>query len=348
MSPLPMNTTHAHALEIAGGWGLDHLQHVTRPLRPPQAGEVLVRLKATSLNYRDLMMVRGQYNPRQPLPLIPCSDGVGEVIAVGEGVRLKVGARVATLFSQEWASGEPRDVTQSTLGGPLDGTLTTHITLREEGLVPVPSYLTDLEAGTLSCAALTAWSALVELGQLKGGERVLCIGTGGVSLFAAQIARALGAEVYLISRSEEKLARAAAHVHPHHLIHTPTSNTLSWGKEVRRLSGGGVDHVVEVGGAQTLAQSLQAVRAGGTVSLIGVLSGSGADPALSLLPILMRQLKVQGVIVGHREGFERMLRAFELHHIRPLISHTFALSEARQAFEVMARAEHVGKVAIEL
>lgn len=343
-----MTALTATAIEVAEGFGLEQLRLSARALTSPRRGEVLVRLRSTSLNYRDLMMVRGEYNPRQPLPLIPCSDGVGEVLAVGDGVTLKVGARVSPIFSQGWQAGDPSEVTRSTLGGPLDGTLTTHALFQEEGLVEVPEYLTNAEAGTLGCAALTAWSALVELGEVKAGDKVLCIGTGGVSLFAAQIARALGAEVYLISGSEEKLERASAHVCPHHTLFTPRAQPLTWGRALRKLSGGGVDHVVEVGGEETLAQSLEATRPGGTISLIGVLSGASASSSLSLLPILMRQLRVQGVIVGHREGYQRMLRAFALHEIRPLISHSFTLERAREAFEVLAEARHIGKVTVDL
>lgn len=343
-----MSTVTATAIELSGGFGIAHLQRSTRELSAPRRGEVLVRLRSTSLNYRDLMMVRGEYNPRQPLPLIPCSDGVGEVLAVGEGVTLKVGARVSPIFSQGWQAGEPSDVTRSTLGGPLDGTLTTHAIFPERGLVEVPSYLSDAEAGTLGCAALTAWSALVELGEVRAGDKVLCIGTGGVSLFASQIARALGAEVYLISGSEEKLERASAHVHPHHTLFTPRDQPLTWGRTLRKMSGGGLDHIIEVGGEETLAQSLEATRPGGTVSLIGVLSGGRASSSLSLLPILMRQLRVQGVIVGHREGYQRMLKAFALHNIKPLISHSFTLDSAHEAFELLASAEHIGKVTVDL
>lgn len=338
----------AKAIEITGGFGVNHLQQTTRTLPPLKKGEVLVKLRSTSLNYRDLMMVKGLYNPRQALPLIPCSDGVGEILSVGEDVQLPVGMRVSPIFSQAWLAGEPSEVTRSTLGGPLDGTLTTHAIFREEGLVGVPEYLSDAQAGTLGCAALTAWSALVELGSLRAGDQVLCIGTGGVSLFAAQIARALGAEVYLISGSEEKLERASAHVLPHHSLFTPRDQPLTWGRTLKKLSGGGLDHVVEVGGEETLAQSLEATRAGGTISLIGVLSGSRATSTLSLLPILMRQLRIQGVIVGHKEGYQRMLRAFDLHKIKPLISNEFSLENAQDAFRVLEEAKHIGKVTISL
>jgi len=340
--------TSSRVIELSERFGIEQLRLTRRALPELQRGEVLVRLRACSLNYRDLMMVEGRYNPRQPLPLIPCSDGAGEVVAVGEGVAFKVGERVAPIFAQDWEAGEPAQVTQSTLGGPLDGTLRTHAIFPARSLVALPSYLSNIEASTLGCAALTAWSALVELGRLTAGQRVLCIGTGGVSLFAAQIAKALGAEVFLSSGSEDKLERAAEHVKPHHSLYTPRDAPQRWGRELRKRSGGGLDHVIEVGGRETLAQSLEATRPGGTVSLIGVLSGSDAPPALSLLPILMRQIRVQGVIVGHREGFERMLKAFELHQLRPLISHQFELAQSQEAFRTMAEARHIGKITIDL
>ena len=341
-----MSMIHGQAMAVTQQFGLKNLTLVEKSYPAPPPHHALVKLSNASLNYRDLLMIMGLYNPRQPLPLIPCSDGVGEVVAIGEGCALSIGERVLPLFSQGWQAGEPTiEITQTTLGGPLDGTLATHICLAERGLVRAPDYLTDPQAGTLSCAALTAWSALIELGQLKPGDRVLCIGTGGVSLFATQIASHMGAEVFLTSRSEAKLDRVAdLDIGAHHLIHTPKGE--KWGKRLRGMTDGGVDHVVEVGGAGTLSHSLSAVRPGGTISLIGVLSG-GAAP-LNLLPILMRQVKVQGVIVGHRESFERMLKMFALHKICPVISERFSLYDAPLAFECMQNAEHIGKIDIKL
>jgi len=294
---------------------LENLKASQRPEPEAGPGRAVVRIRAVSLNFRDLMMVRGHYNPKQPLPLIPCSDGVGEVVAVGEGVnRIQVGQRVAGgTFSQSWIAGPPDAAKlRMTLGGPVDGMLAEKVLLDAEGLVPLPEYLSDVEAACLPCAALTAWSALVEQGNVRAGESVLILGSGGVSVFALQIARMLGAEVIATSSSEEKRRR---------LEELGASATINyaenpkWSRTVRELTGGrGVDHVVEVGGAGTLEQSLRSVRTGGTVSVIGVLSGISSS--LNIIPILMQQLRLQGILVGSREGFERMNRAFEMHRLQ--------------------------------
>ena len=341
------------AVEVRGRFGLDALALTDRPLHAPGPRQALVRLSAAALNYRDLMMVEGRYNPRQPLPLVPCSDGVGVVAAAGEGCRLPVGARVLPCFAQGWRDGAPtRHTAARTLGGPLDGALSSYGLFDDEGLVEAPSYLSDPEAATLGCAALTAWSALVELGGLRAGDRVLCIGTGGVSVFAAQVAHMMGAEVYLCSRSEGKLAALEQRgVRVHHAL--VARDGERWGREVSRLSGGGVEHVVEVGGAGTLAHSLEAVAPGGVVSLIGVLAGGvagGAEP-LNLTSVLMRQVRVQGVLVGHRAGFERMLRAFAHAALRPVLDATRPIADAadaRAAFAHLASGAHIGKVALDL
>ncbi len=195
------------AMEIQGAFGLDHLVLVERPDPVPGPGQVLVRLRAASLNYRDLLTVEGKYNPKQKLPLIPCSDGAGEVVAVGEGVtRVRPNDRVCPIFAQRWIAGEPtRDRLRSTLGGPLDGTLAELAVFDQEGLVKIPEHLTDEEAATLPCAAVTAWTAL---DGITAGDTVLLQGTGGVSIFALQLANLRGARVIITSSSDEKLARA--------------------------------------------------------------------------------------------------------------------------------------------
>jgi NADPH:quinone reductase-like Zn-dependent oxidoreductase len=332
------------AIEIQGSFGLENLRLTERPDGRPGAGQVAIRVRAVSLNYRDLLMARGHYNPRQPLPLIPCSDGAGEVVEVGEGVTgLEVGDRVATIFSQTWLGGPPTaEKLRGTLGGPLDGTLTERIVLDATGVVRVPDHLSDLEASTLPCAAVTAWSALVEQGSVGAGDVVLAQGTGGVSVFALQIARMLGARVILTSSSGEKLERARE------LGAWRTINYVDdpeWGKTVRKLTDGrGVDHVVEVGGAGTLEQSLRAVRVGGTVSVIGVLSGVAAQ--LNIIPILMQNVRLQGILVGSREGFESMNRAFAAHEVRPVVDRVFELAEAPEAFRIMASGGHFGKICV--
>jgi NADPH:quinone reductase-like Zn-dependent oxidoreductase len=330
--------------EIQDSFGMDNLRLADRPDPVPGPGEVLLRMRAMSLNYRDLMTVRGHYNPRQPLPLIPCSDGVGVVEAIGDGVsRVAVGDRVATIFSQTWIDGPPSvDKLRGTLGGPLDGTLAEKMVLSAEGVVRVPDYLTDAEAASLPCAAVTAWSALVEHGSVTAGDTVLVQGTGGVSIFALQIAAMLEARVIVTSSSDAKLERARE------LGAWQTINYRddpSWGTTARAMTDGrGVDHVVEVGGAGTLEQSLKAVRVGGQVSVIGVLSGIASE--LNIIPILMQHLRLQGILVGSRTGFERMLAAFAASEVRPVVDRVFAFDAAVSAMGRMASAEHLGKICL--
>ncbi len=334
------------AFEIRESFGLDHLTLVERPEPIPAAGHVRVRLRAASLNFRDLLTVQGRYSPKQPLPLIPLSDGAGEVIEVGDGVtRVKVGDRVMPIFAQRWLAGEPtKDKLLSALGGPHDGTLVEEIALHEDGLVPVPPHLSWEEAATLTCAGVTAWSALVTQGGVKAGDTVLVLGTGGVSLFALQIARLNGARVIVTSSSDAKLERARA------LGASETINYKShpdWEKKVRELTGGtGVDHVVEVGGGGTFAKSVRAVRASGQISLIGVLAGNTTD--VNLAPILMQNIRVQGVIVGSRDTFEDLLRAVSHHQLRPVVDRVFPFAEARAAFDHMAGQGHFGKIVVRM
>lgn len=335
------------AWEIQQEFGLDNLHLADRP--EPSAeelgpGEVLLAMQAASLNYRDLMTVRGQYNPKQPLPLVPCSDGVGEVVAVGEEVeRWAVGDRVMPIFSQGWIAGEPTpERLRSTVGGPLPGTLQERMVVSAEGVVSVPEHLSDEEAATLPCAAVTAWSALVTDADVRPGDTVLVLGTGGVSIFALQLARLLGARVIVTSSSDAKLERAHE-LGAHHGINY--AQIPEWGKEVRRLTDGrGVDLVVEVGGAGTLEQSLEAVRMGGQISLIGVLAGAVTD--LQVTRVLMNRVRIQGILVGDRERFEAMNRAIETGRLQPVVDSVVPFEDARDAFERMARGEHFGKIVI--
>jgi len=334
------------AWEIQKSFGMDALRLVERALPPPPPGHVVVRLRAASLNYRDLLTVQGLYNPKQPLPLVPLSDGVGEVTDVGDGVsRVKKGDRVAAAFAEDWISGPPtRAKLLSALGGPRDGTLCDRRVFPAEALVPVPAYLTDEEAATFPCAAVTAWSALVEQGGLKAGQTVVVLGTGGVSLFALQIARLTGARVLVTSSSDAKLERARA------LGAAETINykrSPDWEKKVRELtSGEGADHVLEVGGGGTFSKSVRATRVGGTISLIGVLAGNSTE--VNLAPILMQNIRVQGVIVGSRDTFESFLRAAATHQLRPVVDRVFPFAEARAALEHMAGQQHFGKIVIRM
>ena len=311
----------------------------------PAAGKVLLRMHAASLNFRDLLMVRGHYNPRQPLPLVPCSDGVGEVVAVGDGVEdVTIGSRVTPTFAQAWPAGEPsKDVGRSTLGGPLDGALSGWMEVSPQGIVEVPEHLSHAEAACLPCAGVTAWSALAVHDTLRAGDTLLVLGTGGVSIFALQFANILGVRTIVTSSSDEKLARARE------LGAWQTINykeTPAWAKTVREMTDGrGVDHVLEVGGAGTLAQSLDAVRHGGQVSLIGVLSGVSSDT--NILPVLMKQIRVQGIFVGSRADHAAMARAIAQHKLQPVVDRVFPLAESRQALEHMAGGGHFGKICIE-
>jgi NADPH:quinone reductase-like Zn-dependent oxidoreductase len=331
-------------LEVRDGFGLDRLALGERPEAEPDSGQIRLRLAAASINYRDLMMVRGEYNPRQPLPLIPCSDGVGVVEAVGPGVaRVAAGDRVATLFNQRWFAGTPdRAALRATLGGPLPGTLTERMILDAEGVTRVPEHLSNVEAASLPCAGVTAWNAVVGLGRVKAGDTVLVQGTGGVAVFALQFAQLSGARTIVLSGSDEKLEmaqRLGAWETVNYRVHP------EWGREVVQRNGGeGVDIVVDVGGAGTLEQSLRAVRPGGQVAVIGVLSGGLAQ--VDLAQILMRQVRLQGVFVGHRESFEAMNRAIAVHRLRPAVGRVLPWREARAALELMAAGKHFGKIAL--
>jgi len=326
-------------------WGLDGLRYVERALPTPQNDEVLVKISAASLNYRDLLVVRGAYNPRFPLPLVPGSDAVGRVVAVGPNVtRWSVGDRVMGAFAPHWLQGRPdRSMAASAAGGPAPGTFQTHRIYPSHGLVSTPSHLTDIQASTLTCAGVTAWRALVVLGRLRPGETVLVQGTGGVSLFALQIARRVGAEVLVTSRHEHKL-EVARTMGATHTIHTPSVE--SWSKEVLRHTGGqGVDHVVEVGGAGTLEGSLRCVAMGGNIHMIGVLSG--ASTPLALTRVLMRGIRIQGIFVGSVEDFAGLAHAMEATpHWVPHVHQVYPSWALPQALEDLSRGEHMGKLVL--
>lgn len=325
-------------------FGIDNLESADRPAPELAPGHVLVKVDACSLNYRDLLMVEGKYNPRIPLPLVPVSDGVGTVVAVGpDGPDDLLGHRVAAMFCQDWISGPPSRATiRNTLGGPADGMLAEMVALPATGVHQVPEYLSNEEAATLPCAALTAWSALVDEGNLKPGQTVLIQGTGGVSIFALQFALFLGARVIITSSSDAKLARAAV-LGAHHCINY--KSTTDWGKRAKQFTKGeGVDLVIEVGGALTLAESIRAVRVGGTICQIGVLSGQRAP--IDVTPILMRNLRIQGVLVGSTERFGAMCRALESSEIRPVVDRVFDFENALQAFRYLEGAQHLGKTVI--
>jgi NADPH:quinone reductase-like Zn-dependent oxidoreductase len=332
--------------EIQGGFGIDNLRAAERPTPEPGPGELLVRLGAASFNFRDLMTIKGTYNPKQPLPLIPCSDGAGTVAATGKGVtRFGVGDRVTGCFAQHWIAGEPTSESRgSTLGGPLDGTLAEYAVWKEGGAVATPAHLSDEEASTLPCAAVTAWNALVAKGGCKPGDVVVVQGTGGVSVFALQFAKLCGARVIATSSSDEKLERARALGADAGINYRAVPD---WSKAVKDLTEGqGANHIVEVGGAGTLAASLGCVALGGTISVIGVLSGTAAQ--VDVRAMLMKGARIQGVFVGPRSCFEAMNRAISLHDLHPAVGSLFPFAEAVEGLRLMEAGAHFGKVVVKI
>lgn len=319
-------------------FGLEHLEMTEHQPAIPRRGEVRVRLRACALNYRDVLLIRGEYDPRLSLPIVPLSDGVGEVVELGEDVTdLEIGDRVAGCFAPEWMDGSPsKEALRATRGGPLQGMLCEEIVGDANGFVKVPEHLNDEQAAALPCAAVTAWSALR---GVAAGERVLTQGTGGVSIFALQLAKAMGANVVITSSSEAKLERARE------LGADVTIDYVKeprWGKRVAEL--GGADRIIELGGADTLDESLRAIRTGGTIALIGILGGAKTE--LMLTKIFMNAVTLRGILVGSRADFTDMNRAIEAAKIQPVVDRVFEFEEAPAAFEYLLRGAHFGKVCI--
>lgn len=332
--------------QIEGDWGIQNLRMAERRKPLPGAGEVLVAMKMASLNARDLIVPeRGYGRATGELPLVPVSDGVGEVVETGPGVaRVSVGDRVCPAYFQRWISGEPTpERFASSLGGPLDGVMADYVCLSEEGVVRVPDYLGDAEAATLPCAGLTAWSAVVTHGRIRPGDRVLIQGTGGVALFALAFAKIAGAHVTVISSSDEKLERVREMGADATINYRETED---WARASREIAAdrGGFDNIVELGGAETLPLSLRAIRPGGTISVIGVLSGLEVRASLGL--VVARQVRLQGVTVGHRDGFEDMLSAMTRYEVKPVIGETFAFEELKEALERLRDGDRFGKTLI--
>jgi NADPH:quinone reductase-like Zn-dependent oxidoreductase len=327
-------------------FGLENLKVVERPRPEPGPGQALVRMRACSLNFRDLMVAKGLYNPKMRLPMVPFSDGCGVVEAVGPGVsRVKVGDRVTPIFMQAWIEGDLTDAKgKSALGGgnPVGGVLAEYAALSEHGLVPVPDGLSDEQAACLPCAAVTAWNALVTQGHVKSGDTVLVQGTGGVSIFALQFAKAHGARVIATSGSDDKLARVRQ-LGADETINYKT--TADWDKAAVQLTGGvGVDHVVEVGGAGTFERSLHAIRPMGVVSQIGVLTGVTKD--LNIAPILMKHARIHGIYVGSRAMFEDMNGAIMQNKIVPVVDKVFPFEQVPGALRHMEAGSHFGKIVV--
>lgn len=331
----------AYRLHAFGG--PDSIRCEELPTPEPGHGQVRVRVRAASLNFRDLMISKGVYNPKLKLPRIPLSDGAGEVSAVGEGVtRFRVGDRVVAGFMPWWLDGPPTDEkVRSALGGEIDGTLAEEVVLPETGVLPIPAHLSFEEAATLPCAALTAWNGLVEAGGIRPGDSVLIQGTGGVSIFALQFALQAGARVIATSSSDDKLARVREMGASDGINYKTTPD---WDKEVRRLTGGqGVDIIVEVGGAGTLPLSTRAIKLGGYIALIGVLTGAGD---FNPIPLLMRNIRLQGIFVGSIQMFASMIKAIEVSQMRPVVDRVFPFDQAVAALKHLESGSHFGKVVI--
>lgn len=330
-----------HAWQISS-FGIDSLEFTERTTPEPGPGQVRVKIGAISFNYRDLMMIKGLYNPKLQLPRIPCSDGAGEVEAVGEGVtRWKTGDRVAGIFMQNWLDGPLTPVkAKGALGGDIDGMLAEQVVLHENGLVDMPRHLSFEEAATLPCAAVTAWNALAA-GDVKPGSTVLIQGTGGVSIFALQFARLKGARVLGVSGSAEKLERAISLGLDAGLNYRDHPEWDRWA--VDETGGDGVDLIVEVGGQGTLARSLRAIRMGGAIAQVGVLLRS--EEPLAVPSILHKQARIQGIYVGSRKDFGDMNKAITLTRMRP-VGASYHWDQAREVLKRMESASHFGKLVL--
>lgn len=328
---------------ITDGFGLANLKLEKVDEPELKDHQVRVKIQAASLNYRDLMVLSGHYNPKQPLPLIPLSDGAGVVVEVGSKVKkVGLGDKVCATFSQSWSHGPPTtDTYKNTLGSPVPGMLKEHGVFHEDGLVKYPEHLDFIEASTLPCAGVTAFNAIMCQG-LKSGDTVLLQGTGGVSLFSLQLAKVLGLNIIITSSSDEKLKKAQD------LGASQCINYIKcpdWAKEVQNLTQGfGVDAVVEVGGAKTLASSIRSVKKSGAIYLIGVLSGA-LEP-LDLRPVLMNNLNIQGIFVGSKAEFIGLNRVVSHAKLRPVIDKVFSFNDAPEAFSYLSSAKHFGKVCI--
>ncbi len=326
-------------------FGIENLSPVEIEQPTAGPGEVLVRIRAVSLNYRDVMVVSGTYNPRMKLPAIPLSDAAGEIVAIGEGVtKWKTGDRVMPIFAQRWFDGDSSEEKRRTslgAGAQWQGVLREFAAFSEESLVAIPEHLSFEEAATLPCAALTAWNALNVSGKVRSGETVLTLGTGGVSIFAVQIAKMAGARVIATSSSDHKLEKLKA-LGADETINYRTRE--DWDKAVLEATDGrGVDHVVEVGGAGTLPRSINSVRIGGHVALIGALTGAATFDPIS---VFMKAIKLQGIFVGSRTMFENMSRAVSVNKLEPVVDRVFDFDEAREALSYMESGSHFGKIVI--
>ena len=325
-------------------FGIENLSIAEKEIPTPKRSEVLVKIHAISLNYRDYLTIEGKYNPNYKLPLVPCSDSAGEIVAIGEDVsKWKIGDRVMGVFAPDWISGTTNiQAIRNTLGGPNHGTLQEYRVFSENGIVRLPSNLNYIEGSTLPCAALTAWSALNEFGSTQAGDIIVTQGSGGVSIFAIQLSKLFGAKVLAISGSEEKeekLKQLGVSIVINY------KKNPKWGKEIKNTTGG-VDHVIDVGGSETLEESIKSLKPFGQISLIGILGGSTAN--INLLPILMQNIKIQGILVGSKNAFESMSKTIEINNLKPVINHVFGFTEYKEAIKSLKSGSQFGKICINM
>ena len=330
-------------IEIRDKFGVEFLAVAERPEPVPGPDQVVLKMKAFSLNYRDLLVVNGVGRWKPSLPRIPLSDGVGLVAAAGSGVsRVKMGDRVAPIFYPNWLDGR---VASEKMGSPLggaiaDGVLAEYTMFDDTSLVHVPGHLTDEEAATLPCAAVTAWNAVVSGGQIAPGDTVVVLGTGGVSIFALQFLRLLDARVIITSSSDQKLARAKQ-LGADAVVNYKT--TPNWPEGVMELTGGvGADYVVDTVGE--LREAIAAVRLGGVVAFVGLLNGMSAE--VDLVALMGKSARVEAIDVGSRKMFEAMNKAIEFHAMHPVLDRVFGFSELREALNYLREARHFGKVCL--
>ena len=332
------------AWQIVSDGGVDALALAEVDTPEPGPGEVRVKMHANSINYRDLTTIEDPVSRKLPYPTVPNSDGAGEITALGAGVTgVKVGDRVASCFFSDWEAGPCSTAAMaSALGGARQGVLAEEVVLPAGGVIPIPDGLGYEEAATLPCAALTAWHALTQPRPVIAGETVVLLGTGGVSVFAQQFCKLMGARTIVTSSSDAKLERMKA------LGASETVNyrtTPDWDAEVMRLTDGqGADRIVEVGGPGTLQKSIEATRVGGTIGLIGILTGAAGQ--ITPTSIMRKSLTVRGIYVGPRQMFAEMNTAIEAHGLRPVIDRTFGFEDARDAYHAMRAAGHFGKLVI--
>ncbi len=325
-------------------FGIEGLRLVDLPAPQAGPGQILVDVRALSLNYRDLLVIKGAYNPKLPLPAVPISDGAGVVSAVGPGVTtVRVGDRVMTHFVADWQDGRFRqEYLGTTLGTPGAGLAAEQVVLPETAVLPLPKGYDFAQAATLPIAALTAWSALVTVGEAQAGQTVLTLGTGGVAIFVLQIARLMGLSVIITSRSDAKLARCRE-LGATHTINYATRP--DWDQAVLELTGGeGVDLTAETAGPGTLDQSMKATKAGGRIALLGALTGRAGTVTTGL--ILMKRLNIHGIMVDSRRAFQDLVRFIERWDLRPVIDRRFAFDQLPEALRCMEAGEHFGKIVV--